>query len=159
MIKDRKAYLKNYRKFNADKMKQQMKDRYKRKREEILREKKEYHKNHRSEILIKMKDRREKNIDKYKMSQRNSTYKKLYGITADEFDAKIKAQSNLCPIGLHHFDPPGQSQFAPCMDHDHVTGELRGVICRHHNRAIGFFKDNTAELQSAIAYLNLWGKS
>lgn len=39
------------------------------------------------------------------------------------------------------------------VDHDHTTGELRGVLCGMHNRALGFFKDHQEHLLRAIEYL------
>lgn len=38
-------------------------------------------------------------------------------------------------------------------DHDHVTGEVRGLLCRSCNTAIGKFGDNPATLERAIDYL------
>lgn len=40
-----------------------------------------------------------------------------------------------------------------CVDHDHNTGRIRGILCRNCNVAIGYFKENTGNLKSAIAYL------
>lgn len=39
-----------------------------------------------------------------------------------------------------------------CIDHDHDTGALRGVICDRCNKGLGFLK-TTAMLESAIRYL------
>jgi hypothetical protein len=39
------------------------------------------------------------------------------------------------------------------LDHDHRTGEYRGVLCQRCNQAIGMFSDNTFLLESAIRYL------
>lgn len=38
-------------------------------------------------------------------------------------------------------------------DHDHKTGEWRGLLCSRCNQAIGMFSDNVHLLQSAIEYL------
>lgn len=40
-----------------------------------------------------------------------------------------------------------------CIDHDHDTGKVRGILCHHCNCAIGMFKDDTDAMQKAIAYL------
>lgn len=39
------------------------------------------------------------------------------------------------------------------VDHDHKTGKLRGILCDHHNRGLGIFKDNPKCLRSAAEYL------
>lgn len=40
-----------------------------------------------------------------------------------------------------------------CLDHDHTTGVLRGVLCRRCNVGLGFFKDSEELLMQAIDYL------
>ena len=39
------------------------------------------------------------------------------------------------------------------LDHDHVTGKFRGLLCSDHNLGLGRFHDNINELQDAIDYL------
>lgn len=42
------------------------------------------------------------------------------------------------------------------LDHDHITGKLRGFICHNCNVGLGHFQDDAAILSSAIEYLTLW---
>jgi len=39
------------------------------------------------------------------------------------------------------------------VDHDHVTGANRGLLCRKCNMALGIFKDSKAKLARAMTYL------
>ena len=41
-----------------------------------------------------------------------------------------------------------------CIDHDHITGKVRGMICQNCNVLLGHAKDNTDILQKCIKYLN-----
>lgn len=43
------------------------------------------------------------------------------------------------------------------IDHNHLTGEFRGVLCRQCNRALGMFKDSPTTLRYALEYLELNG--
>ena len=49
---------------------------------------------------------------------------------------------------------PGCPEQQVSPDHDHMTGELRGILCRKHNRALGMFGDSVEGLQKAIDYLH-----
>jgi recombination endonuclease VII len=42
---------------------------------------------------------------------------------------------------------------AICPDHDHLTGRLRGYLCRECNLGLGAFKDSPEKLTSAIQYI------
>lgn len=47
----------------------------------------------------------------------------------------------------------GQAQDTLHLDHDHVTGEIRGWLCGSCNRAIGLMKDDPVRLRAAADYL------
>jgi hypothetical protein len=40
-----------------------------------------------------------------------------------------------------------------CLDHDHKTGKIRGLLCNNCNRSLGLFKDSVDLLKKAIEYL------
>jgi hypothetical protein len=39
------------------------------------------------------------------------------------------------------------------LDHDHASGEIRGVLCGQCNSGLGWFKDNIEVMEKAAAYL------
>lgn len=74
---------------------------------------------------------------------------KTYGITLAEYNKVFKAQGLACGIcKVAHI--PGKPRLA--VDHDHITGELRGLLCWGCNRKLGVFLDRLDLLQSACAY-------
>jgi hypothetical protein len=93
----------------------------------------------------------------WRTSERGKEYhreysrKRLYGITVEEFNNLIKKQNSICPIGNHKIEDIKQFH----VDHDHVTGKIRGLLCGSHNRALGLFHDNINELQCAVQYLSI----
>jgi hypothetical protein len=47
---------------------------------------------------------------------------------------------------------------ALCIDHNHITGQVRGVLCDACNTGIGKLRDDVTLLQQAINYLNKYAK-
>lgn len=79
---------------------------------------------------------------------RASTLKRLYGITVATYEAMFKSQNGVCVICEQ---PPINERL--CVDHDHATGKVRGLLCKSCNVAIGRFNDDRQKLNNAIAYL------
>lgn len=68
-----------------------------------------------------------------------------YGIDQAVFDALVELQEGCCAIC-------GRER-PLCVDHDHETGRVRGLLCRICNSAIGKLDDDPALLVKAAAYL------
>lgn len=76
---------------------------------------------------------------------------KLYGLTPADYRRMLTAQGNRCAIcGC---DPTNQSQRFS-IDHDHVTGRVRGLLCNRCNRALGLLRDDATILERARRYLD-----
>jgi hypothetical protein len=41
----------------------------------------------------------------------------------------------------------------PVIDHCHITGKVRGLLCSKCNKALGLFSDNLNTLEQALKYL------
>lgn len=82
--------------------------------------------------------------------ERGIILQKNYGISL-EFVRKLSEKQNHCCAIC--FVP--ESSLGECLsvDHDHETGEVRGLLCRPCNLGIGYLKDSIPKLQGAINYL------
>lgn len=81
-----------------------------------------------------------------KVGQRRADLKRLYNITPKDWDSILEAQKGRCAICGRTNDL--------CVDHDHTTGKIRGILCRKCNKNIGGLGDNEEGLAKALAYLH-----
>lgn len=93
-----------------------------------------------NELLIQKKKEVTEKLPDY-TSKTNIIYDKLFVV-----------QKGKCAICKAH-----QSKIKKklCVDHDHTTGKVRGLLCGKCNTGLGFFKDRIENLSGAILYLKL----
>jgi hypothetical protein len=77
---------------------------------------------------------------------RNSLWK--YGVGKKEFEILMTNQDGICPLCL---DPLGRKVD---IDHNHSTGEVRGLLCHRCNTMIGFVREDISILKRSITYLS-----
>lgn len=87
---------------------------------------------------------------RYKKSGRNTRFKKDYDITVGEYNKMNLEQNFKCKICGN---PEKVKNRDLAVDHCHVTGKIRGLLCFRCNTAIGKFEDNPELLKKALAYL------
>jgi hypothetical protein len=74
---------------------------------------------------------------------------KTYGLTEQQYQDLLEAQGGVCAIC--HKPPPGKYRLS--VDHDHDTGEIRGLLCNPCNSALGRFRDDPQLAIAAAGYL------
>lgn len=73
-----------------------------------------------------------------------------FGLTPEQYEEMLEAQSGGCAIcGT----PEGYAGKRLAVDHDHQTGEVRGLLCDRCNLVLGKMEDNPELLQQAATYL------
>ena len=83
---------------------------------------------------------------KKKVSDRKSRLKRKYGLTLEDFDEMLASQGGGCAI-CGKPDPDN-------VDHDHVTGRVRGILCWNCNIAIGQLEDDSDRARAMAEYLH-----
>ena len=79
-----------------------------------------------------------------------------FGMTKPEYDAMLAKQNGVCAIcgeAPRDVDPRSGKKRRLAVDHDHATGNNRGLLCRACNVGIGHFHDDIQRMRAAIAYL------
>lgn len=90
-----------------------------------------------------------------KLIRREQQLQRKYGLTLNDYTAMEDAQNKRCAIcgitveelivlrNVQYFD----------VDHCHITGAIRGLLCNHCNVGLGRFNDDPKTLTKAIEYL------
>lgn len=97
---------------------------------------------------------RKENPEKNKQSSLKTKLKSKYGLTLDGLAVLWESQDRSCaicqrPISLN----ASEKSSKPHIDHCHVSGVVRGLLCLTCNTGLGMFGDSTDLLDAAKSYL------
>lgn len=84
-------------------------------------------------------------------SRQRANLKHKYNLSWDDFRALLEAQESRCFLCEKEFDLT--QPYACRVDHDHETGEVRGILCNPCNIGLGAFRDDQELMGKAIMYL------
>jgi len=85
--------------------------------------------------------------------RRDALWRK-YRLTPEQYDDLVERQDGRCAICHAQESGSRWGDGVWFVDHCHSTGEVRGLLCRSCNTALGLFEDDALRLQKAIRYLN-----
>jgi len=80
---------------------------------------------------------------------------KTFGLTIQQYEEMLQQQQGVCAI-CTEICTSGKRL---AVDHCHVTGRVRQLLCRRCNQSIGKFNDDPVLLQKAVDYLLKWQTS
>ena len=124
-----------------------------------------YYRRHKPRLRAQQNEWRENNREtyragakKYYKKNRESILarerKRNYGISEEEYNALLEKQRGRCAICLGD-STRNTRTWSFHVDHDHATGQVRGLLCSSCNLGLGHFGDDPIRLQAAAKYL--WG--
>jgi len=92
---------------------------------------------------------------RYKEQVREFCLKQDYGITIEDYNSLLNLQDGVCAICKQESLDKNLA-----VDHDHTTGEIRGLLCQKCNQAIGLLKESPDLIMNAYEYLEKtkWSK-
>jgi hypothetical protein len=77
-----------------------------------------------------------------------------YKVSPERYEEILDAQNNCCAIcGQAERVKMNGKPMSLALDHDHATGQVRGILCHSCNLGIGALRDDIERLSAAIKYL------
>ena len=108
-----------------------------------------------SNLVVMERQRARKSTPEGRAAARAHHLKSQYGITVHEFNALYRTCGGVCPgcrrtmkLDAHRGD-----NRSACVDHDHHSGAVRGLLCRRCNVAVGMMNDDLQIAINLAAYL------
>lgn len=110
------------------------------------------------------RDSYRKNPEKYRNYTSSRSYRpelkrkanlKTFGLTIQEYEEMLQQQESVCAI----CSEVCSSGKRLAVDHCHLTGKVRQLLCRRCNQSMGKFNDDPVLLQKVVDYLLKWQMS
>ena len=103
------------------------------------------------------RERRAANPERFK----GYSLRRDYGISLGEYEDMLAAQNGMCAIcsaadGSERSNNNGSKRLS--VDHDHVTGQVRGLLCAQCNQALGCLQDSAELLKRSVGYLEAYAE-
>ena len=83
------------------------------------------------------------------LKQSYESKKSLYGITKEQYLELLDAQGIAC---ASCGDDATGAEHTLCIDHDHYTNEIRGLLCNGCNTALGWLEDDPIRAEKLAKY-------
>ena len=114
---------------------------------------KQQKKSYKANAKIRRVKQRKWHIDNPRAS-RGSKLKSTYGITIEEYDTMFEIQGGACLIcGCPETASRNGKTKNLAVDHNHITGKIRGLLCQKCNQALGLLSENPVVIKSLLEYI------
>jgi hypothetical protein len=113
---------------------------------------KEWMRLYRSKPEVKEKARLYHKRPEVKLRDQSQRLVRKYGINLQNYNELMKVQNECCKICKINL-----SSALPVVDHNHVTKEVRGILCHKCNVVLGLTKEDPKILAALIQYISTNG--
>jgi hypothetical protein len=113
-------------------------------------ESRDYGRSNKRRRNLRLQAWRKKNAQAAKARDRRARLKAKYGVSESQVDAMRTAQHGACAICE-------KATTRLMVDHDHVTGKVRALLCQTCNTFLGWYEKKAGHILRFQRYLDLYG--
>lgn len=99
----------------------------------------------------KYKQKEYYSLPEIKLKYRKKFIERKFNISYSDYEKMQIKQNNKCAICGNEENSADKDYLS--VDHNHESGDIRGLLCTRCNVGLGYFKDNIQNLKNAINYL------
>lgn len=89
----------------------------------------------------------------------NNRLRYAYGITLEDVREMLRKQRGLCEVCSTPLRSEGRGADRLCVDHNHTTGAVRGLLCTRCNTALGMVREDVNVLCALAEYLEKYNEA
>ena len=115
-----------------------------------------YQRKYREENIERIREKDRIRARKRKEALLNQRRIREFGITTADYEEMFKDQNGTCLICNKKQKVNGKKHLF--IDHNHETGQVRGLLCNYCNSLLGFCFEDPTILNGAITYLEMFNK-
>ena len=104
----------------------------------------------------KQRVQRLRHPERFALRNRRAKLRLAYGLTVKGYETLFVSQNGVCAICHNPETTQHKHRAKPLrlsVDHNHRTRQVRGLLCRQCNAAIGYLQDSSLRALAAAAYL------
>jgi hypothetical protein len=101
--------------------------------------------NRKNRVRLRETNRNYIKQERVKQRRKKNYLLREYNLTVEQYNQMFVDQGGLCAIC--------DKNLRLVVDHCHLTGKIRGLLCDRCNRGLGYFKDNPKALLNASKYI------
>jgi len=105
---------------------------------------------HHKKFLEDNPEKKQSYYEKHKQNWLKYTLRNKFDISVEDYDRMLKEQNGVCAICGQ---PESSDRQRLSVDHNHETGEIRGLLCQKCNTMVGMSLEKVSILESAIRFL------
>ena len=107
------------------------------------------------EVRIRNREYRRLHLKRYQATEFESQLRTKYHMSRDQFFTMLNGQDGKCAIcrTVLAVETSRKAKNRKCIDHDHDTGKVRGILCSPCNSGLGYFGDSLSRVEAAADYL------
>lgn len=117
-----------------------------------------YYLKNRDKVIARLRERRRLGLtpSRHMSKEYNRLYNfRRHGLTETDFNSMLIKQNNQCAICSINILGQYKSKRKAHIDHNHITGKTRGLLCHHCNADLAIV-ENKKFVANAIAYLSIY---
>lgn len=131
---------------NLPKIKEKLAEYYAKNVETIKKQRKAYRQANKARLTAEHKAWRKRKPEFFK----NAVLMRTYGITLEQFKSMIEKQNGKCDCCNTALDMGKNTH----VDHDHVTGKVRGILCVNCNVRVGVYEKHSNTIEKYLTKYN-----